>query len=71
LHCVYGNKILQLRKNAQRMQMFDIALVEKTCHRRIDHDVAHVKVGMAALYAVQIAMIEHIALRGEDTLAVH
>jgi len=52
------------------MQMFYIALVEMTCHRRISYDVAHVKVGMAGLYAVRIAMVEHVALRGEDTLAV-
>jgi len=52
------------------MQMFDIAFVEMTCHRKIRHDVAHVKVGMVGLYAVRIAMIEHVALRGEDTLAV-
>jgi len=63
-------EMLQLRKNAQRMQMFDIALVEMTCHRRIGYDVAHVKVGMVGLYAVRIAMIEHVALRGEYTLAV-
>jgi len=52
------------------MQVFDIALVEMTCHCRIGYNVAHVKVGMAGLYAVRIAMIEHVALRGEDTLAV-
>ena len=34
------------------MQMFDIALVEMTCHRRICYDVAHVKVGIAGLYAL-------------------
>ena len=38
-------------------EMFDIALVEMTCHRRISYDVAHVKVGMAGLYAVRIAMM--------------
>jgi len=52
------------------MQMFDIALIEMTCHHRIGHDVAHVKAGMTGLYAVRIAMIEHVALRGKDTLAV-
>jgi len=57
--------MLQLRKNAQRMQMFDIALVEMTW---IGYDVAHVKVGMAGLYAVRIAMIEHVALRGRIRL---
>jgi len=62
--------MLQLQKNAQRMQMFDIALVEMTCHRRISYDVAHVKVGMTGLYAVRITMIEHVVLHGEDTLAV-
>jgi len=50
------------------MQMFDIALVKMTCYCRISYDVAHVKVGMAGLYAVRIAMIEHVSLK--DTLAV-
>jgi len=44
-------EMLQLQKNVQRMQMFDMAFVEMTCHRRIRYDVAHVKVGMAGLYA--------------------
>ena len=42
-------EMLQLRKNAQRMQMFDIALVKMTCDRRIGYDVAHVKVGRTGL----------------------
>jgi len=44
----------------------DIALAE---HRRIGYDVAHVKVGMTGLYTLRIAMIVHVALCGEDTLA--
>jgi len=52
------------------MQIFDIALIKITCHSRIRYNVAHVKVGMAGLYAVRIAMIEHVALRSEDMLAV-
>jgi len=41
-----------------------------TCDSRICYDVAHVKVEMTRLYAVRIAIIVHVALRGEDTLAV-
>jgi len=43
------------------MQMFDIVLVEMTCHRRIRHDVTHVEVRMSGLYTVRIAMIEDVA----------